>query len=152
MERRPNIERGAIKNELLATPVQSGSREYSTHCYNTEVVGTDGRNHWFRWECRECERKFISSRNENRQRKFRCPDCESCYFINKGFFNAPDRPGGTEVVPLKAEEVDGELYRIKLDYAKSDFDQFTWFYGTEEYLNEKVESEYWEVVEPMEKV
>jgi predicted RNA-binding Zn-ribbon protein involved in translation (DUF1610 family) len=143
MARRPYIETSIIKREF-APGSSSSSRPdgYVSGAKNKKVIGMDGRNDWFRAECRECGRKHITIRKEKSRRYYSCQECGAWHHQHKGFFNT-DR---FETVPLRDEEVDGRLYRVELDYAPSEFDQSEWHYGLQEDLKKKADEDIYEAV------
>jgi len=146
MARRPYIEQRKIKDEYAANATHSNDGGYRSHCPHYEPVGMDGRNDWFRWECRDCERTYISQRSEKRQRYYKCRDCGALHFVYKGFFSLPDRTNGSETVPLKPHEFEGMLYKAKIQYKPLD-DGGNWYYGSPEWLQEKIQRDDYETVE-----
>jgi len=142
-----------IRDELR--PIATHSDGYSQHCSQYEPVGMDGRYDWFRWHCRECDRKYISMRAEKSMKYYECKECGALHFVYKGFFTQPDRKNGSETVPLRPDEVRGVLCRVKLAYV-SNGEVFSpseeWHYGTEEGLEEKCEKDAWQMMEPIEVV
>lgn len=155
MSRRPYIQQKIIKDELAARGYSSRPNEYSSHCTDYEVVGMDGRCDWFRWHCRDCDEKFISRRNEKSMARYQCTECGAWHFVYKGFFTLPDKPNGSETVPLKQSEVDGTLYRAKLVYApdgEAVLDEGSWFYGHEDYIKSHVGDGPYRVETPMHRV
>ncbi|AGM11528.1 hypothetical protein M199_gp138 [Halogranum tailed virus 1] len=149
MSRRPYIENLKIADEYR-TGASSSSRPrgYISGSLNKEVVGMDGRVDYFRGDCRECGRTHITRRGEKSSRYYACQECGTWHHINRGFFNH-DR---FETVPLKNDEFSEQLYRIKMAYSKSSFDDPAWFYGSKDYLREKAQGDFWETVEPIEEV
>lgn len=99
----------------------------------------DGRNDWFRWWCRECERKHISPRAEKHQKFYRCVECDTPHFIYKGFFNLDRRP--TE--PLTPEEVTCDLYHAEC--AETEYGSRSEFYGSLDYIRDKIEGDTFDV-------
>lgn len=146
MARRPYIEPRKIRSDLKANAIGRGLAGHSKHVYNYQPVGSDGRYDWFRWNCRNCDRKYISMRAEKRMKYYRCLDCQTDHFVYKGFFSS-DKP----TKPLTQSEFDGDLCKAKLAY-KGREDRATWFYGSPEHLQDKIQGEYWETVEPIRKV
>lgn len=147
MARRPYIEQLKIKDEFAANATHSNDGGYRSHCPNYEPVGMDGRNDWFRWECRECERTYISPRSEKRQKYYKCRDCGELHFVYKGFFDI-DR---SETVPLRQDEFHGTLCKAKIEYIPLD-DGGEWYYGSPEWLQEKIQREKYRTVEHIRKV
>jgi len=129
--------------------MSSRPKGYISGALSKEVVGMDGRLDYFRAECRECGQKHITRRGEKSSRYYACRECGTWHHINKGFFNH-DR---FETKPLTNEEFSEQLYRIRLAYSKSSFDEDgSWFYGSKEYLREKASGDFWETVKPIEEV
>lgn len=148
MARRPYIEPKIISNSFHPNRSSSKPNEYVAGAVNKEVVGMDGRCDWFRCECRECGQKMITRRKEKRTSYFSCQSCGAWHHQNKEFFDI-DR---FKTVPIMNDEVEGQLYRVELDYSVSDFDQAEWHYGTEQALREKMSDDTWEVVSDIEQV
>lgn len=149
MARRPFIEKPLIiKDEFVPRGSASRPDGYVSGAPNKEVIGMDGRSDWFRADCRECGHKHITRRSEKSTRYYACPECDTWHHQNKGFFDT-DR---FETKPLRNDEVDGKLYRVKLDFSSSDFDQSEWHYGLKKDLEERIEGDKFEVVSEMEPV
>lgn len=148
MARRCYIDQHIIRSDLAARAYGSRPNEYSTQCHDMEPVGMDGRLDWFRWHCRDCDRKYISPRNEKGMARYQCIDCGAWHFVYKGFFDVER----SSTVPLRPDEVEGELARAKLAYdsdahpdeARSNAE---WHYGNPEKLAERVETGPWVMVE-----
>lgn len=141
MSRRPYIDQSIIRDDLHAiTTYKDG---YAQHCPKYEPVGMDGRNDWFRWHCRECDKKFISLRSEKRMKYYDCTECGASHFVYKGFFSQPDKNNGSETVPLKPGECNEPLLRFTAQY--KDSGRTNEFYGGPSYLRDKAEGDYWTV-------
>ncbi len=147
MARRPYINQRIIASELRPGKLMSSRPDgYISGALNKEVIGMDGRNDWFRAECRECGQKHITRRKEKNMHYYACQNCGTWHNQNSGFFNLDRFP----TKPLKNAEVDGTLYRVQLDYTVSDFDQTEWHYNTKTELESKVEDDTWEAVSEIE--
>jgi len=143
MGRRPYIEQGHIGDEFRARGYGSKPNGYTTHCTQYEVVGMDGRHDWFRWHCRECDSKYISRRHEKSQKYYQCTECDAWHFVYSGFFAQPSRKNGCETIPLTQDEYSEELCVAELKYGTLDPDKY---YGTREWLQERVDKEKYELV------
>lgn len=149
MVRRPYIVNPRIiKSEFIPDGSASRPDGYTSGAPNKEVIGMDGRCDWFRAECRECRHKLITRRSEKSTRYYACPECGAWHHQNKGFFDT-DR---FETKPLKNDEVDGTLHRMKLKYSPSDYSDPEWYYGLKDDLQEKRDRENYEVVSDIEPV
>lgn len=137
MGRRPYIDQYIIRDDLHANATYKDG--YSQHCPNYEPVGMDGRNDWFRWSCRECDKTFISPRSEKRQKYYDCTECGASHFVYKGFFDIDRSP----TVPLRPDEVTVDLYHAVTEESK--YGSRSEFYGGLDYIREKIDSDYFDI-------
>lgn len=116
----------------------------------SEVIGQRNSCDHFRCQCRSCSSKIITRRKPPKKgtRYFRCRNCSTWHFVSSGYFDQ----NRFETKPLKQEEFSEELYRVKLDYSPTEFEQHSFIYGSEKFVDERIDSEYYDIVEPKEKV
>jgi hypothetical protein len=138
MARRPYFDPQIIEDELRARPYGSRPDGYSTHCPNYEPVGMDGRNDWFRWNCRECGKKYISQRSEKSQNRYQCVECDAWHFVYSGFFDSDK-----ETKPLTPDECHEDLYHAEC--AENEWGDAPEFYGGMEYICDKIEGDYFDI-------
>lgn len=142
MGRRPYIQTDIIRRDLRPNPYGSRPNEYVAGANNKEIIGMDGRNDWFRANCRECGQKHITKRLEKSTAYYQCQNCDAWHHVNKGFFDLKR----FETKPLRGDEVNTTLYKVKLDYEPSSFDQSDWHYGSKDKLKSKLEDDTWIMV------
>lgn len=134
-----------IQSKFLEPKALGGTRgknEYRTHVRTTRIVGREG-GHVFEGACPECGWEFFGKRREKRKALFKCRECGFTSFLYKGFWD-PRKDRTPEIRPPEQSEYTVELWHATFKYSSLDPKEY---YGSKEWIQEKVGRENYEVIE-----
>lgn len=148
VELKPYVNPPDIKDELKPNKHKKEGASRRINASSIEVVGRGRDQDWFRGTCANCDEKYITFRDYNQERFFKCTHCGQVHSVSSGPFSL----SVADIQPIKPEETGNELYRAKLINTRKDSETPRWYYGNRDWVHIHEDDLDYEVVQENEKV